>query len=219
MDVSRRAFVGWSAVALPASAILASVAWAQNRQPPGVTGPAAANPDPLLAAQLLIEGRKQIGKCQLALKRLQSQEARSFAQEELDEHQTIQARLKEIGFTYPSAAGAQTADGRASPLASQLTVGTAPLPLGAAPLIQVQHELADQCLATFKAVSDRREGMDLDKCFLGDQLHAHYALFDQATVFRKHASPDLQPVLEEGLPIIQRHIASLEKLKAAVDRS
>jgi len=219
VGVSRREILSWGATALPASALLATTAWAQNRQPPGVAGAAAANPDPLLAAQLLIVGRKQIGKCQLAAKRLQSEEARNFAQAEIEEHQTIQARLKELGFTYPSSAGAQTTAGRVQPLAGDVTVGNSPLPLGAAPMILVEHEIADQCLATFKAVNDRREGADLDRAFIGDQLFAHYALFDQATVFRKHASEQMQPVLEEGLPIIQRHIATLEKLMAGLAQS
>ena len=219
MGVSRREILSWGAVSLPASALLATAAWAQNRQPPGIAGPAAANPDPLLAAKLLIVGRTQIGKCQLAMKRLQSEEARNFAQAEIEEHQTIQARLKELGFTYPSAGGAQTTAARTQPLAADLTVGTTPLPQGAAPMILVEHEVADQCLATFKAVSDRREGAELDRAFIGDQLYSHYGLFDQATVFRKHASEQMQPVLEEGLPIIQRHIAALEKLMAGLAQS
>jgi hypothetical protein len=44
-------------------------------------------------------------------------------------------------------------------------------------------------------------------------------LFDKATTFKKHASREVQPVLDEGLPIIQRHIAALETMMVALDRA
>jgi predicted outer membrane protein len=126
MNVSRRELLIAGAVALPATGFWA-VAGAQERVPAAGPVPPAGPPatdDPLLAAQLLIIGRKQIANCQFAQQHTQSADVRAFAEAEIREHQTIRARLLERGFQYPAAAPAAAVPARAG--APRLGVPPAP---------------------------------------------------------------------------------------------
>jgi hypothetical protein len=49
-----------------------------------------------------------------------------------------------------------------------VSVGNVPLPPGGGPMILIEHEVADQAIATFKAVSERKEGTQLDESFVAD---------------------------------------------------
>jgi len=68
-----------------------------------------------------------------------------------------------------------------------------------------------------RAELSKQQGLKFDKCYVGDQLHEHFGLLDKAMVFRRHATPELVPVLEEARPIIERHIATLKGLMEKLD--
>ena len=223
MGLSRREMLALGAVAAPASLLLA--------QPP-TAGPPAGSPakspagrDPLLAACLLVGGKKQIGKCQWAMSRLTTDDAKAFAKAEIDEHEAIKAKLKEFGFVPPGPASGTAAARPASevvpagglPRVEMVTVGAVVLPAAASELIHIDNEVADQCLKNFQEAMSKKSGMKLDKAFVGDQLHAHMGLKDKAEVFARHASAAMKPVLDEGLTIINRHIDTLETLMAKLD--
>jgi hypothetical protein len=98
-----------------------------------------------------------------------------------------------------------------------ISVGRVTLPVGESRLVLIETQVGDQCVATFQRTIGTLAGLAFDKAYVGDQLHAHYEFFDRATVYRRHASPALAPVLDEGLPIIQRHIATLASLLAKLE--
>jgi len=98
-----------------------------------------------------------------------------------------------------------------------LVVGRAMIPPPASQLIIVDHEVVEQCIANAKAKMDKWEGAKADKAIAGDQLHEHYALLDHAQVFSRHASREMQPVLNDGMKIIQQHIATLEQIMTKLD--
>jgi predicted outer membrane protein len=58
--------------------------------------------DPILAAKMLMEARKQIANSQLAVQRAETGDVRAFATAEVAEHQAIQSRLANRGFTFPT---------------------------------------------------------------------------------------------------------------------
>lgn len=198
--------------ALPAAAFLPAFAGAQPTAQPATAPPK----DPLLAPCLLICGRKQIENCSYALKKLQSDEAKAFARAEIDEHETIKKKLKELGYDYPvtAASGTQTNQ----PAAWSVTAGTARLPMEAAGLIAVDHEVADQCIANARMEMDKLSGRELDKHFIGCQLGEHYALLDKVQTFRRHASPKMEAVLADGQKVIETHIATLKKIMTNLDK-
>src|SRR6476620_10458328 len=102
MTVSRRDLLVAGA-ALPVAGLWASVTRGQDR-PVGPTGaaPAGLSEDPVLAAELLIAGRKQVANRQFAAQRTQNPDVRAFAEAEVAAHQLIQRRLMDRGFQYPA---------------------------------------------------------------------------------------------------------------------
>jgi predicted outer membrane protein len=194
---------------------LAAVAAAQQAD---TATDAATERDALFASCLLIVGRKQIEVCRFALDRIQHEDVKAFAQAEIDEHETLRKRLEGLGYGYPSPSSGGAGDGARRGRAAILSVRRAELPPGASELIAVDHEVAEQCIATTKTEQGKLQGLKFDERFVGSQLDAHYALFDRGVVFRKHASPEMAPVLDEARPIIERHIATckalMEKLEA-----
>jgi predicted outer membrane protein len=246
MTVSRRDAL-LATAAVPASAWLLTL----RAQPPGGAAPPGAaaglGRDPLLAACLLIGGRKQIENCRFALRKLENEECRKFANAEIEEHEGIKTRLNEFGFVYPvqpagkgpagavpgntatpaaPPAGTGGTAGANPPAAGQpgaatrtmlVSVGKAPIQPGAAELILVDHEVAEQCIANYRKEMEPLTGLKLDKRFIGHQLDAHYELRDKAQTFARHASPAMQPVLAEGLKVIEAHIATCKQIMEELD--
>jgi predicted outer membrane protein len=202
-----------------------------------------ASEDPMLAAELLIGGMEQIEKSRFALGRTQNADVKQFAQAEIDEHETVKRKLQGLGYAYPAAAGAAAAgatpggaanSATSSPAPAQgvaagadaahghahgaaVSVGRASIPAPAANMVMVCDEVARHCVATAKSELGQLQGIKLDKRYIGDQLSAHYGLFSKVTTFQKHASQEMQPVLAEGLKIIQTHIASLKGIMDKLD--
>lgn len=196
--------------------------------------------DPSLAACLLIAGKKQIDVCRFALDKIQNDEVKAFAQAEIEEHETLKKKLEGLGYQYPTApesraaaagagagagaiagadgGGAGAGEGNARQAARALAVGRTVLPPSAAELILIDHEVARQCVATTEAEQSKLKGLDFDKRFVGSQLDAHYGLFDHGVVFRKHATREMAPVLDEARPIIERHIATCKELMEKLDK-
>lgn len=218
MTVSRREII-LAGATLPAAVALSAPAFGQR--PAGQL----ASEDPLFAPCLLIGGRKQIENCTYALGKLRSDEAKAFAKAEIEEHETIKKNLKALGYDYPvtraDAAAAGTTGG-VTPAAAQasyrVAAGAAPVPPEAAGMIVIDHEVADQCVANYRKEFDEHAAKKhADKFFVGHQLVTHMTLLDQAQTFQRHASPKMQPVLAEGLKIIETHIATLKKLKEGME--
>lgn len=226
MSVSRRSLL-LAGAALPLSA------WLVHGQTPGDTGqaPAAPGEDPLLAACLLIGGRKQIENCSYIKAKLTTDAAKKFAQAEIDEHEKVKADLKKLGYEYPvMPVPARPTDPRPSepakpeerkdgdpPKAVMVTAGRTPLPPEAIALVAIDHAVADQCILNYRKEMDKLNGLKLDKRFVGHQLDEHLALKDKAETYRRHASKYLKPTLDEGLKVIETHIATLKDLMEMLD--
>src|SRR5215213_990027 len=116
MSVTRRDVL-MAGAALPVAGLWAGTAHGQDR-PAAPTGAAHAGlaADPLLAAELLIAGRKQIASSQLALRQTENGDVRAFAEAEVAEHQTVQSRLSDRGFQYPAVTPAPAAVAGGAPV-------------------------------------------------------------------------------------------------------
>lgn len=235
MSVSRRSLLLAGAV-LPLSALPAA---AQTPARPGGSQPQSggatptAGEDPLLAACMLIGGRKQIENCTYAKDKLTTDDAKKFAQAEIDEHMKNKADLKKLGYDYPvlpAARGAAEPKPTDPPKPSDpprpadannpVTVsvgGGRQLPVEAAALLAVDHEVADQCIVNYRKEMGQLSGLKLDKRFVGHQLDEHMALKDKVQTYRRHASKEMQPVLDDGLKVIETHIATCKELMQKLD--
>lgn len=235
MTISRRQAIKAGVGTLPLLGLAGVAAAQQPGQPgqPGRPGRPAEQPgdagmmasqDPPLAACLLIKGKKQIEVCRFALEKLQDADAKAFAQAEIDEHETMKKKLQSLGYDFPaSPAGAgvlpagDTATGRPGAAPPAVVVGRVTLPAGVAMLIDINREVGEQCVATARAELSKLEGAKFDKRFIGCQLDAHYDLFDHGVVFRKHASAQLAPALDEARKVIEAHIATCKQIMEKLD--
>jgi len=227
-EISRRDVMAAGAGMLPFFG-LAGFALAQREDQGGrTTGPGSSmGHDPVLAAKLLIKGRRQIEACRFAMDKLQHDECKAFAKAEIDEHEHIKKELMQQGYEFPTSnnnnrsgvvtTGATDGDDRQRGMA--VMVGKASLSPESSGMISMALELLEQCLTTYKAEAGKYQGVKFDKCFIGDQLHAHYDLFDHAMVFRKHSTRNLAGVLDEGKPVIERHIATCKQIMEKLDTS
>ncbi|WP_439625491.1 hypothetical protein [Gemmata sp.] len=166
---------------------------------------------------LLIGGRKQIANCTFALTKLQSDGAKAFARAEIAEHETLKKTFQGLGYDYPVRPAPGTQPDR--PAAWLVASGGAPLPVEAAGMVAVDHEVADQCIANYRREMDAFSGREFDKRFIGHQLDEHLALLDKVQTFRRHASPEASAVLAEGQKTIETHIATLKKLMTGFDKN
>jgi len=108
----------------------------------------------------------------------------------------------------PQFSGAQQQQGP-----KMIAVGRLLLPPGLVEIVSLTHEVADRCIANAKAGLEKKAGEGkFDKAFVGLQLHEHYGLLDKCQVFEKHSTDRMREVLQQGRPIIERHITTLESL-------
>lgn len=239
MSVSRRQALVFGA-ALPPAALFAELAGAQTRPQSlpqhlpaaGATETTGQTKDPLVAACALIEARKQIEMCQYALKKLQTDDVKAFARAVIEQQEEVKRKLKDMGYGYPVAAvetGGTTGDIRlaggaggvpaadAHPAAWMVNVGTGPLPVEAACLVALGHEIAENCVRNFRKEMDQDTGVKADKAFVGFELCEHMAGLAAVQAFRRHTTDRMSPCLAECEKAIEKNIATLKGLMAKLD--
>ncbi len=62
-----------------------------------------------------------------------------------------------------------------------------------------------------------KQGAQFDRCFLTGQLFGHMWVVDALKVFEQNASPQLRPILQEGLQTSEQHLNHLKSLLAKID--
>lgn len=83
--------------------------------------------------------------------------------------------------------------------------------------MQLERELAAQCLSSAMQKLDEKSGNDFDRCFIGHQIGMHMAMKDKLVVFQRHVSPELAELLAAGQKTTEEHLAKAEELMAKLD--
>jgi predicted outer membrane protein len=86
-------------------------------------------------------------------------------------------------------------------------------------LIEINEEIGERCLATAERELEQKEGTDFDRCYIGMQVGAHLKMVDELSVFKNHASPNLQPLISQGLETSTQHLAHAKKLMQQLEKS
>jgi predicted outer membrane protein len=92
------------------------------------------------------------------------------------------------------------------------------------------HSAAREFVAIMDEVSERmqqaeqrelsqKEGIAFDRAFLGQQVMSNMWLSEAMSAFQRHASPDLQPILQEGLQVTQQHLTQAKALLMRMEQS
>lgn len=86
-------------------------------------------------------------------------------------------------------------------------------------VVQIQREIAQECLQAAKKELQSKQGVELDQCFLGHQIAMHAGMIARLTVFQRHASDDLAQVFAQGVETAEKHKEEAEKLMKKLDTS
>jgi predicted outer membrane protein len=84
--------------------------------------------------------------------------------------------------------------------------------VGHHPFLNVLDEVAQQCQQSMTRELNSKQGAEFDRCYIGSQVMAHMKMVDALTVFEKHASPELQQVLQEGLQTTKQHLSEAKQI-------
>jgi len=173
------------------------------------TNPDAKQTDELLGTWLRVGGENQVALCELALQRASSPEVKAFAQQMLDEHRGMLAKLQ----PFASSSGAIDAGAPARPTDPK---GSRP-GAGGAPSSGFDHaglltELGAQCLESSRKELMQKQGAEFDRCFVGMAIGSHMGANDMLTVFQRHASPSLAPVLADSQRVVATHLQHAKEL-------
>jgi hypothetical protein len=198
----------------------------------GLTQDRAAwnNSDQAMASCVTIQNQEEVALATMVQDKLQNEESKKFAEMLVEEHQAYLTKLKKFA---PEAAGQQLDRGE-QPSQVQNTTSRKPAGVERAAgttndgkqkiqqtagteaertttsskhvdMLQIQREIAQECLKAAKAELQSKQGIEADQCFLGHQIAKHAAMKAQLTVFARHATPELAEIFAEGAATAEKH--------------
>jgi predicted outer membrane protein len=199
------------------------------------------NTDQLMASCITIQNLEEVALAKMAEDKLQNEKVKKFATMMQEQHQayltklekfaseaarqpldqegsasrseleltgTTKGRVKQVSAT--TSEDRQNAD---KATASEKDPATPAAESGnQVDLIQLDREIAQECLNSAKAEMQKKEGIEADQCFLGYQIAKHAAMKAKLTVFERHASPELAKLFAEGAATADKHKTEAEDI-------
>ncbi len=86
-------------------------------------------------------------------------------------------------------------------------------------MMQLQREIAQQCISDSKKYLSAKNGEEFDKCFVGMQIAKHAAMHTKLVVLQRHTSDEMQQMVSEGIQSTEKHMKAAESLMAKLDKS
>jgi putative membrane protein len=227
----------FSPLILTATGVLAVLPQETRRDPNKTTPPAAqremtghdheADPkgtDEFLATWALIGSNNEIALAELAVQRASNPEVKQFAQKMIDDHRQMVQKLQAFASPMDIAMGERhpaPASDRPATTPPRETTPSAETPraheASASHGMAFHHtglirELGEQCLQSSRKELEQKQGADFDRCFMGMAVGAHMKANDELTVFQRHASTTLKPVLSESQRVVASHLEDAKSL-------
>ena len=85
-------------------------------------------------------------------------------------------------------------------------------------MMQLQREIAQQCITDSKKYLSMIEGDKFDKCFVGMQIAKHAAMHTKLVVLQRHTSDEMHQMVSEGIQSAEKHMKAAESLMAKLDK-
>mgnify|MGYP002078393392 CR=1 FL=1 len=185
--------------------------------------------DQTFAKLLEISNKEQVMIARYAQENATHDDVKAFAKTLEKEHQSCVDDLKAVSSkSQPSGPTATTSPQRAdntastpgSPRADNLASSSSSQGAGYnssnVDFLQLYQEMSEQCLKVSKEWLSEKEGIEIDKCFVGMQVAKHAAMKSNLTVLERHASGEIQGLIQKGLKKNSEHlqaaISLMEKL-------
>jgi predicted outer membrane protein len=189
---------------------------------------------------LAISNHLEVALAKFALDHAEDEELKDFAKMLIEDHQAF---LKKLERWSPQAASndflkeehqadrddqpaardrIQPAGGVNQPAQRggiQQTAGAQGMGSRPVNLMQLERELAQECLNTAKQMLSSKEGDEFNKCFAGMQFMIHNQMQDKLTVFQRHVSADFAETLSNASMTVDEHMTHAEELMKKWDKS
>lgn len=193
--------------------------------------------DQNLAGCVAIENQEEVALAKWVMSKAKSEDVKDFADMLASDHEAFLKKLER--FTPEAREGALGTDqrttaadqegGRVQPAGGlqpqpgqpgriQQTAGQQAAGQGI-DLIQLQREIALQCLSDTKKALSEKEGDEFDRCFVGGQIVKHAAMHSKLTVLQKHASGELAQLFKDATETVKSHQEEAEKLIEQIEKS
>jgi predicted outer membrane protein len=165
--------------------------------------------DQTFAKCLTITNQEQVLMARFAKDLATNPEVKDFAATLEKEHQSCVEKLNGLS--------SQLGGNRKAPTSSNASTTTFTKSdknsnLPSVDFLQLHQEMADQCLEDSKAMLNKKEGIEIDKCFVGMQIAKHAGMHSSLTVLQRHATGELQGIITQGLETNAQHMEAAIKL-------
>lgn len=192
--------------------------------------------DHMLASCVALDNQEEVAIARWAQDRLENKDAKEFAQMLIKDHSAFLKKLQEFapeasregflsndrtarGDDRARTTGQETAR-KTTPAATERTAAKPNLEFGGNPIdqMQLQRELAEQCLADTQKMLSEKNDREFDACFIGLQIAKHAGMKTKLEVFQRHASGELKDLLAQGLKTTTAHLDHAEKIMKQLDK-
>jgi len=169
------------------------------------------------------ESENEIALAKFAQQHAQNEEVKKFVHQMIQDHTQCVEKLQAVASNdaaRPTAAAAaqgagqplQRVEARDGIVADNTSRSAAAQKIAGVDMMQLKKELSQQCLASMKAELEKKSGPEFDRCFMGQQVFAHMAMWDALKVFEKHASPEFQRTLAAAQEKTEHHLQEARRI-------
>jgi hypothetical protein len=181
-----------------------------------LAGPAQSN-DQIVARLLEISNKEQVLLARYGREKVSHDAVKTFAAMLEKDHQSCLEKVRTISEEVQSKGSTPiagtprsvTATPRSRPINSadsgpqQSSASDSRSTIG---LVPFHEELSAQCLSDSKEWLDEKEGMEIDKCFVGMQVANHLAMKSRLTVMERYASGELDGLIKQVIAKNDEHL-------------
>lgn len=186
----------------------------------------------LMANCLVYDNQAEVDLGRMAQEKSQSGGVKKFAGMMVQDHQAFLQKLKKFAPNAGELSANQNSETSANPSIdgtrskepnSKERSATAQQPAAGQAhdqtndIVQMQRELAQQCLTDTQAKLSKAEGNEFDKCYVGMQIVMHGGMKSKLTVFARHASGEFKQLLDQALQTTGKHLEHAESLMTELD--
>ena len=200
-----------------------------------------------IAVCLALGNQEEVALGQFAKDRAQNPEVKQFAQMMVQEHQQAISQLQQASPQLASMNLNLSAQGGATPGASNSNRGAGSATTSSTPTtgsitstsanqrntatagggadgqtqqhVQFAQEVKQQCLQLTTAELGRKQGAEFDKAYIGQQLVAHTQMLATLQAAQRHASSELQPIIQQGTQMTEHHLAQARQIMEQLSAS
>ncbi len=155
---------------------------------------------------LIIANQEQVLLSRFVKDKLTNEEVKQFAIQLEKDHQACIEKLNGLSADAGTANSANNAN-------KVRTVSTASANKATnIDFLELQQEIATQCLKDTQEYLGQKKGTDFDRCFVALQIAKHAGMKSTLTVLQRHTTGKVQGVIKEGLESNTQHMQSAVQL-------